>query len=563
MTDARRALFALGAVVCLIVVASALPAADPRLDPPGTDGGDVVAGQWDSGERNTTDPAAQPDDTSTEQQPSDDEADTERDIQVSGSPVPGTRLTVRTESPDPFETNTITVDGEVVGDIESFENLDVRVPYAEEMTIGIQGEETSRTVDIETNATIYEQSAAAPNGTLSITASVETEPVPGAVVTVDGERVGSTDSEGDATVPLPPSAGPVEIGVERGPVTAERVVDVPEPTVSFATPMLFPGFPAHVVVSADGAPVSDARVEISGESVATTGGDGRAMVWLPVDDSATVRATVGTESATTTVGNLYFRLAAVVVIVPGLVIGGVLTYLKLAALRQRRRAKGVVAVFVGLAGVLEGLSGAIGRLRRSLADWPKSVASIGRPSLSGLGGWRLPAIGTAISMPSLGGIAVSLPSFGSLRDAVSGSPNGSSTSRLGPNRLVEWLNGDDSEEADDVVEEPTDTDEPAVSLTPREEIRAAWHGFVDRLDLSRRETVTPGRVARRAIRDGFPADSVRRLLAIVREVEYGGREPSPDRVASARAAAGDLITFEDDEEDPPGAEDGSTGVSGE
>jgi hypothetical protein len=49
----------------------------------------------------------------------------------------------------------------------------------------------------------------------------------------------------------------------------------------------------------------------------------------------------------------------------------------------------------------------------------------------------------------------------------------------------------------------------------------------------------------------------------VREVEYGGREPSPDRVASARAAAGDLIAFEEDEENPPGAEDGSTGVSGE
>lgn len=558
MTDARRALFALGVVVCLIVVASALPAADPRLDPPGTDGGDVVAGQWDSGERNASTPAQQADDTSTEEQSSDDEDDEDRLLRIDGSPVPGTRLTVGTDTDDPFETKTITVDGEVVGDTD-LGNLDVRVPYAEEMTIGIQGEETSRTVDIETNATIYEQSAATPNGTLSITATVETEPVDGAVVTVDGENVASTDSEGDATVRLPPSAGPVEIGVQRGPVTAERVVDVPEPTVAFATPMLFPGFPAHVVVSADGAPVRDARVEIGGESAATTGGDGRAMVWLPVEDAATVTATVGTESATTTVGNLYFRLAAVVVVVPGLVIGGVLTYLKLAALRQRRRAEGVIAVFVGLAGVLEGLSGAIGRLRRSLSDWPKSVASIGRPSLSGLGGWHFPALGTAIAMPSLGGIVASLPSFGSLRGAVSGSPNGYNTSSWRRNRLVEWLSGDGTEEADDAVEEPTDTDEPAVSLTPRAEIRAAWHEFLDRLDLGRRETTTPGRVARRAIRDGFPADSVRRLLAIVREVEYGGREPSPDRVASARAAAGDLIAF-DDEDDPSGTEGDSPEV---
>ncbi|PSQ62510.1 MAG: hypothetical protein BRD21_05825 [Halobacteriales archaeon SW_8_66_22] len=47
---------------------------------------------------------------------------------------------------------------------------------------------------------------------------------------------------------------------------------------------------------------------------------------------------------------------------------------------------------------------------------------------------------------------------------------------------------------------------------------------------------------------GFPVRQVRRLLSVFREVEYGGREPSSEQVAEARAAATDLLDHDPEEE---------------
>jgi len=559
MTDTRRAVFALGTVVCLIVVASALPAADPRLDPPGSQGEDVVAGEWDSGDERSDIPTESTNQsTSTEQ--ADSEADDEEQIDILDSPVPGTQMTVKTESSGSTRTDNVTVDGEVVGETSRHGKVEVEVPFEESMTISVEGKDVNRTVDIETDATIHKRSAAAPARNLSITAAVATEPLVGTPVRVDDEVVTWTDDDGDAAVPLPNSPGPVEISVVRRAVRAERTVSVTEPTVDFATPVLFPGFPAPVVVSADGEPIENATVQIGGSVAGTTDRSGRTTVWLPIEDSATVTATVGAASATATVGNLYFRLAAVVVVVPGLIIGGVLTYLKLVALRKRRRAKGFVKVFVGFGTVLAGLSGSAGRLWGLLGNWRPSVPVISRPSLSGFGeGWQFPAVGATFTAASLGGITATLSSFGSLRRVVSGSPDRTGTERSPSSRIVEWLSDDETNTVDDDADEATaGTDEPPPSLTPREEIRAAWHSFLDRLDIRRRETVTPGTVARRAIRAGFPVDSVRRLLGIVRAVEYGGREPSPERVTSARALAEELIAFETEQGDDQPRADGDS-----
>ncbi|MCW8173125.1 DUF4129 domain-containing protein [Natrialba swarupiae] len=81
----------------------------------------------------------------------------------------------------------------------------------------------------------------------------------------------------------------------------------------------------------------------------------------------------------------------------------------------------------------------------------------------------------------------------------------------------------------------------------RAEIRATWHAVLDRVGIENRETRTPGQAAREVLSAGFPPSSVRRLVSIVRDVEYGGRD-LPERVADARATATELLAHEPDEE---------------
>lgn len=94
---------------------------------------------------------------------------------------------------------------------------------------------------------------------------------------------------------------------------------------------------------------------------------------------------------------------------------------------------------------------------------------------------------------------------------------------------------------------PTD-DEDSEDTVARTQIRAAWHTFCDRLDVRKRETKTPGQVARTAIAAGFPVATIRRLVRIFRTVEYGGVSPTDEQVAEATAAADELDDFTPEED---------------
>lgn len=548
MTGARRLLLVVGCLCCLFVVASALPAADPRLDGPGGSDGEPIAGDWESMEDTPEFVTESPDDTSEPDSENGDDSRT-REIEIDGEIEPGSNATVQTDYTSHFSTKTIAVNGENVTEIDEFGRATIVVPYAEEMTVSIPEANRSRTFDVQTAATLETHGGAAPARDLEISASVGSTPVPNATVSRDGTAVATTDADGEATVTLPETTGPVDLRVEREPVAGTRTVEVAEPTVRFVSPILFPGSPAPVQVSADGDGVPNATVSLESGGTATSGEDGRTRLWLPIDDGATVTAEVGAETATATVGNLYLRLAAVVVLVPGFCIGGVVTYFRLVATSERRRGNAAAELFVALADVIGGLGAAISRLFGSIGGY--SLPSISLPTVSvpsldvGTTGRGFPSLGSAL--PSVGRAVGSLPSLGTL-----GSPGRSSADSdrsllagiLGP--TTDDTDADESSNAETAA--PELAAEPLAPRGPRAEVRTAWHSFLDRLEIDDRETTTPGAVARDALAAGFPADRVSRLVAIVRDIEYGGREPSSERAAAARAAVQDLLDDEPDEE---------------
>ncbi|WP_226005347.1 DUF4129 domain-containing protein [Natrinema salinisoli] len=543
MTGTRRLLFVVGCLCCLLAVASALPAADPRIDGPGDRNGEPVAGDWDAME-------ATPEFDANTSADRDDRSDGDSqpdDIEIEGPVEPGREVTVDIGGVYHFTNVAIAVNGRNRTRVDKLGRANVTVPYDEEMTVSVPDENRSRTFDVRTDATIEPKTGAAPARDLEITATVGSTNVPDATVTLDGEPVAETDDNGTATVTMPETAGPVDLHVERGPVTGDRTVNVAEPTVRFVTPVLFPGSPAAVQVSADGRPVSGATVSVESGGRKSTDSDGRATMWLPISDEATVTADVGAETATTSVGNLYLRLTAVVVLVPGFAIGVVLTYLRLAAASENRRESSSAGIILAFADIFEQFADALRTLTVTLSEF--SLPSVSAPSFSvprlefgGVGGFEFPSLGPALS--SFGRAFGTLPSLGSL----AWSSNDRSGSSLGD------LFGTSDDDASD---EPTGAEDDGPRLAarpleprgPRAEIRAAWHAFLDRLEVDDRETATPGEIARNALAAGFPADRVDRLVAIVRDVEYGGREPSTDKVTAARAAVRELRDHDPDDEE--------------
>ncbi|WP_049926766.1 DUF4129 domain-containing protein [Halopiger goleimassiliensis] len=556
MKGTRRLLFVVGCLVCLLVVATALPAADPRVPAPGgTDG--PTAGQWESIDGAfdfTTDLDEEGEPQNDDENDGDDGGTVNPDIEITGALEPGNEVRIEIEDAGgihPFNDNeeSVAINGERRGETEEG-TLDVTVPYAAEMNVSVVDDDRSRTFDVETNATIDPLEGAAPTNDLELSASVGSTALPNATVFLEDEPVAETDAKGNATVTLPDEAGPVELAVEREPVSGTHTVDVPEPEVGFTSPLLFPGFPAAVQVSADGTGVEGATVSVDGDT-ATTGDDGRTRLWLPIAEEATVTATAGEETATATVGNLYLRLGAMAVIVPGFVIGGIKTYARLVAIQERRGGTTPDGLFVAFADSLAGFSSVLAGLPGALAS-----ASIGlsgvfdairrirlpRPTLSPSGGgWSLPSFGAAFS--SFGKAFGSLSVFTSLGHIGRGSSGGDDDSRFGGQR-----DNDRHDGPNDGNEPPALAAEPLTPRGPRAEIRVAWHAFLDRLDLEDRETLTPGQASRLARVVGYPTDRVATLVAIVRDVEYGGREASSERAATAREIAAELIDHEPDEE---------------
>jgi len=202
---ARRVLFAAACIVCLLALTLTLPAADPRLDAPGTEG-DGPQGGWapvtgasepaedDTGRSGET---GTPGDAGLEPGGGDQRGDDPPRIEVNGSVVPGTTVRVVPRNVDP-RADTVALDGTIVGD----GSTTLTVPYASEMTVSLPEASVERTVGVETNATIELDGVVAQNTPVQATVTVGGEAVPGLTVRRDGERVGTTNEDGRVPEPL-------------------------------------------------------------------------------------------------------------------------------------------------------------------------------------------------------------------------------------------------------------------------------------------------------------------------------------------------------------------------
>lgn len=558
-----RLLVVVGCVVCLLALTVTLPAADPRLDNPSA-GQETTGDDWDTlvsdgeGDDTTDEPdQSEGDDQSGDQrqeQPTDgddtdddntgddgddtDDQSTEQtvDIGVEGDVHPGSDIRVTVEDrTDAGEAYDILLNGETIGTTDDDE-LQTKVPYADEMTIAVPETSVQETIEIPTAVTVEFEEDGPPvqNQDRTVTATIDGKAVRGLTVSVDGQQVNRTDADGDARVQIPARVGTSELRVERGAVNATTELALAEPTVAFTSVVLFPLAPAPVRVTTQGVPVQDATVSVPGGGTGTTGEDGYTRVSLPVDNQATATLAMEGSSATATARHLYIRVTVVFVVLPGLVLGLVYSYIRFAVRRESKS-----AAETGSSGDADVVTALVMGLADAMADLLDLLSSASLPKLSmpSLPSWRAPKL----PRPSLSSLVPSLPrpSAPSPESLVSGLlPSGGRDSSGGISLPNPFSSDDDKPEE---AEGPSLADEPLGPPEPGTEVRTLWHAFLDRTGIRSRETLTPGQVAQRALASGFPARQVQRLLCIFRSVEYGDTDPSPEDVDEARAATRELL----------------------
>lgn len=414
-----------------------------------------------------------------------------------------------------------------------------------------------------------------PGDRVDVLAVVEGVPMRNAAVTVDGEQVARTDESGQATITVPDDGREsITLGVSRGDFAGTRQVDlfVLRVAVTPDAPLAIPGGEATVRATIDGEPVPNADVTVDGEAIGTTNARGEATFTLPADPTTTVAVAGQDQRASTSLWPAYLPT-----------IGLVAVYLGVLAVAFRRDGVrgtvGVLAatgVIVGLFLVLYGL--ARGRTDLAIGGGVLAVLGAGillwqrahwRASASqGAGGLReflaglLSAIvefayEAAIALErfvlwagarirALAGRLRSAPrSFGGIAAAIAAWLATVPGRLLGlvrwvvrtPWRLLAWWRAR-GEDDDDEADEPT----PATTPTPNADeedpfsLREAWRRFARWVVPGPWRRRTPGEVARAAVSEGFPRDSVGEFTGVFRDVEYGERPLTEERREQAEAA---------------------------
>ncbi|MFC7073412.1 DUF3488 and DUF4129 domain-containing transglutaminase family protein [Halovenus rubra] len=349
--------------------------------------------------------------------------------------------------------------------------------------------EANTTVDVETAATVSVTGETLPGETVTLAVTVEDVTVPDARVLLDGEAVAVTDADGRAEVTLPAEAGNATLAVERGPVSGEKIVTLPELSISVSTGRLpLPFSPATVTVSAGEYVVDDAPIIVDGEQVGTTGADGTAGVRLPFSRAATIGASGFGMSATQTVDGLFVNLGFV------LVVGGALVVVSVQLVRRRRQMSVLRQRLVGMVDrLLTATQLALLGVVRHGGTWIRSVPS------------RLKR------------------AFGAVSDVLRGRV--SATELIA--RVRDWLDRK-------VMARNESSKEPAVDVSGG--IQQAWEAFLAHVSVPDPAAHTPGELATHAIEeDELPAEPVEALLVAFRAVEYGSRPPKTHLDRAERA----------------------------
>ena len=519
MNTGRRFLLVFACIGCLLVVATALPSADPRIDSGGGVGWDPVvdAGDGTTGETELTD-GSDGNGSITR------EVTSKVDIDVQGHLAPTNTVVV--QATRAFNSDTLSTPVVVEGERLAREgSAEYTVPFTEQIAVTLPEKNVTETFQVDTDAEVVATGALVPGREVSLTAGVGSEPLSGATVRVDGDPVATTSENGVARVTLPVDGEDVTLGVERDVVESKATVTMAEMEVSFTSLLVLPGLPAKIQVMADGRPVEGATVEVDGDT-ARTGDNGQATLSMPVSNEVGVTAAAGAEQASASAGGLYLRLTAVVLGVPSVVIGLVVTYLRLTSRASRRRRE---------TAFLRAGSSLLGLFRMpSLPSLPSFGGGRRGPLLPTLS-FSLPSLSRM--RPSLPNLSGGFPSLGAVGDLFS----------RGDSTAGQSTSGSDSR-PETPGQESTGAGE--TTRTPEEQVGRRFHRFVAHLGIERPETWTPGQVTRRALAAGYPGGQVRTLVETFRAVEYGGRDATRERVERIRETSRSLLETDPEEEEP-------------
>lgn len=606
----RTVLFVICAVLGLVAVASVVPpltgtgydrptGESDSFETIGEEPAGDETGSPDTIEQNRSDDPAtdqEPSTNDSQEQPPDDDDDESVALAItldSQQPTPGTSVQItvsRADTGDPAQGATVAANGQRVGTTDEDGRLQATVPFVEELTLtasmptqteassvdGAAGRSTGlsqtgrTTVKTDSEIQLRIDGQLGPAGDVTINSTIGTEPVTlrDATVSLDGQSVGATDENGTVETTIPEDASTVTITAKRGAISASETIDLTE--LSASADGLFPvaggrtDFSAAVdsldtngqvyVLSGAHGNISDrddlvSVLESKGRSptdASTELEDGSTVgLAYPIASKATIVVTVGTHAEPVVVENLYRNLAGIVLGTMSFGFGVFITYVRVLGRSPGRDLHlarnwtfdltfSLGAFMFDLASKVplgQMLSGTASLFVSGTAGAIRAMATLRLPSPSA------PSLSwPSLSLPSLSLPSLSLPTF-SLGSVMTGRSDGTETAtntdRPAESRMGSMRNVDESTEE--------------IELSNRELIWAAWHELARRAGVRRVETTTPGAVARQArAQTDLPVGAVDVVTEAVRAIEYGGAEPTEERVeivldaiADIRAAGGE------------------------
>ncbi len=431
--------------------------------------------------------------------------------ELNQSAVPGEAVEVTVEYDDmPLRDVGVSFNGESVGTTDGDGTVVGTVPDAEELRITVDNFDTSDPVEpavedsagsiaaagsgavtalsqdetaadppeethpIEREATIAVSGDPAPGNTVTLTVSAGDRQLDGATITADGSEVGQTDDDGQIELELPEESGEVRVGVERGPVSGDATIEIPELELAVDTGTLpsVSGSTVTVEATLDDEPAAGEPIELNGETVATTASDGTATVRLPAASEAAISVTASGQSQQVVLSGLLWRL-------------GVL-----------------LSVFFALVSApLYALSRRGYDLRwfhSRLTGLPNVIVDTARSTLIGIARGRIGPQTVA-------------------------------------HCCANWLSGQ-RKRLLRRFDSAGDSESSRSGHSDQLSVQDAWDQFVDQLSVQTVETQTPGELATHAVEtDELPEDAVLMVRDTFREVEYGSRQSTDhhQRIAEA------------------------------
>lgn len=455
-------------------------------------------------------------------------------VRLVGPSSPGRQATVvATIEGVPVRNGRVSIDGDVVGETNDNGRLNVTLPFTKRVKVNVSRGDTfgqaRQTVDADLDVKLRNQPR--PGQRTTLVARINDRSLPNATAFIDGERIGLTGSNGTTSFTVPYRQN-FSLEIRRGEFSTKLMFAVDSQLTVSVDGRRLPFQSVTITAMMAGRAIPNATVSVHNETVGATGPDGSESVSLPLSNTAPITVRRGEFSTTRTLTGLLFLPLAGLLLLIAVLSGGIVTwrYNLLQRLRditvdvQRLRELlqyGIAGLLAGYdrlrgwgrAGLARLLAGFvfIGIVVTYLSDRIRAVIRMGWRKIRAIRHRVADVLKLASSPRTLLAVVATglrtVPTririlFGRLWTRIA------AVGRRGP-----------PEVGDERLARGSLADSTAGG--GQLDVRAAWATFGRRLPLRNRKTITPGEMARTAISEGFPRDSVRQLTTVFREVEYG------------------------------------------